>query len=498
MLNRTLRPLPRNQFDYWKAQHLLNRAGFGGTPEQIRALTEMGLDNAVEHIVEFEQIPAEAVERDQFDSRIMRPRTEEERQMLARARQSGDETIVEQYRQEREQRQAADRQQIVEMKKWWLKRMIMTPRPLQEKLTLFLHGHFATGYRTIEDSYHMFMQNQLFRAHATGNFKQLTHAIIKDPAMIRYLNNNQNNRRAPNENLARELMELFTLGEGNVYSENDIKQGARALTGYTYYDDEFRFNDRNHDTDPKRILGAVGNFDGDDLVNLIYRHKEVSQFICWKLYRYFVNDLPGEPDRDRQEFILNIAEQFRKSDYEFRPVLKALFQSAHFYDESNVAAVVKSPIQLIVQAVRSFHTPARDLGALLSAAALMGQNIFEPPSVKGWEGGRAWINTATLFVRQNTLVYLLTGKRPNVYDWQADTQKYDPSHLVSHLQNESSRVESDDAVQYLLRFCLGQKAREERTRVLQDFVRSHGGRIDNDMTVALLSLITAMPEYQLC
>lgn len=498
MADSSLRALPRTEFDYWKAQHLLNRAGFGGTPMQARALADMGLEAAVDYIVDYDGASFEPVVADAFDRNIMRPPTADEQRMAREARQSNDEAALGQIQAERQRRQAADRRQLSDLRKWWLRRMIMSPRPLEEKLTLFWHGHFATGYRTIEDSYHMFQQNQLFRSHATGNFKQLTHQIIRDPAMIRYLDNNQNRAQAPNENLARELMELFTLGEGNAYTERDIKEGARALTGYTYYDDEFRFIPEQHDRGAKRILGASGPLDGDDLVEIIFRRDECSQFICLKLYRYFVNDLPGEPPKSTQEFIIRLAREFKSGRYEVKPILKTLFRSRHFYDRAHMASLIKSPIQLTVQTIRSLHTPTRDLSVLASATDLMGQDLFQPPSVKGWDGGRAWINTSTLFVRHNLLIYLLTGQRPNASNWAADATRFDAMHLVDHLRTSGNRIPADDAAAYLLRFCLGTEPHPERVAVLQKFVASHGGHVDNNMLIALLSLITAMPEYQLC
>jgi uncharacterized protein (DUF1800 family) len=494
-----LKPLNPQDFDYWKAVHLLNRAGFGGTPAQARALTNMGLDAAVDYIVDYEKVDAPPVAEDEFDKDIMRPANAEERMEVEQARRSRNEALLEKYRQEREQRQMADRRQMAQIQKWWLRRIIETPRPLEEKMTLFWHGHFATGYRSIEDSYHMFQQNQFFRANATGSFADLVYGIIRDPAMLRYLNNDQNRKEKPNENLARELMELFTLGEGNLYNERDIKEGARALTGYTFEDDLFVFREQMHDKDDKNILGQKGKWDGVDFCRIILSTKTPSEFICWKLYRYLVSDLPGDPDKDRQGFIVKWAREFRDNNYQIKPLLKTLFKSAHFYDEANRAALIKNPVQLIVQAIRSLHTPARNLAALASAADLMGQNIFFPPSVKGWDGGRAWINTSTLFVRQNLMIYLLTGRRPDAYEWQADGRDYDPTHLVDHLTEQpAGEADVQHIIKYLLRFALGTQPHEERVQTLVKFVNDNGGVIDKPMLVALLSLIAAMPEYQLC
>ncbi len=497
MANPTLKPLPAARFDYWRAHHLLNRAGFGGTPGQVRALANMGLDDAVDYIVDYATIDVPPVRADAFDAGIMRPLSEQDRRRQREAQRDGDEDTLSAFRAERQQRQRADRRQMAAFQEWWLERLIESPRPLEEKMTLFWHGHFATGYRAIEDSYHMFRQNQTFRVNAVGNFGALVHAIIHDPAMLRYLNNDQNRRQRPNENLARELLELFMMGEGNGYTEQDIREGARALTGYTFEDDAFVFRPRLHDGGEKRILGHAGTWDGDDFVDIILANDYTAEFITLKLYRFFVNDLPDGPDRDRRLFLQKLSQRFRTGKYELRPVLKTLFRSEHFYDDANVAAQIKSPVQLIVQAIRGLHTPVRSVRALIEAADLMGQNIGYPPSVKGWDGGRAWINTSTLFVRQNVLVYLLTGRRPHAYAWQTDGASYDATHLVEHLHTAGS-PDPRDVVLYLLRFNLGVDPRPQRVETLLRFVEDAGGRIDNAVLIGLLSLIGAMPEYQLC
>jgi uncharacterized protein (DUF1800 family) len=494
----SLRELKPQDFDYWKANHLASRAGFGGTPSQVRALHQLGLDGAVDYIVDYEKLQYAPVKDNQYASDIMRPPTEEERLMIAEARRTNNEAIRERLQQERQRRQAADREQMRDVQKWWLKRIIETTRPLEEKMTLFWHGHFATGYRAIEDSYHMFLQNHFFRANATGNFADLVFGIIRDPAMLEYLNNNQNRRQSPNENLARELMELFTLGEGNVYSERDIKEGARALTGYTFEDDEFTFRRDMHDTDEKTIFGQKGKWDGVDFCRMILSQRVCSEYICWKLYRYFVNDLPGTPDKNTQGFIVRLARVMRDNNYALKPVLKTLFRSEHFYDHANRASVIKNPVQLIVQAIRSMRTPVRNLGALVNAADLMGQNLFYPPNVKGWDGGRAWINTSTMFVRQNLMIYLLTGRRPEGYEWDADGSAFDALHLIEEIPASADEPTLRRDVVHLLRFNLGTQPHPDRIDTLVTYVNENGGALNNDTLIALLSLIAAMPEFQLC
>lgn len=501
MATSPLRSLKPKDFDYWKASHLLNRAGFGGTPSQARALARLGLDEAVDYLVDYEKVTAPADDTGTFDADIMRPPTEEERAEQRRARQQNDEAALERFQRERNRRQASDRGQIAAMQRWWFKRLVESGRPLEEKMTLFWHGHFATGYRTIEDSWHMLVQNQLFRQHATGSFADLCFAIIRDPAMLEYLDNDENRRSSPNENLARELMELFVLGEGNGYTERDIKEGARALTGFSFEDDAFVFRRGQHDDGRKSILGQTGAFDGDGFLKILLSRPACSEFICWKLYRFFVNDAPdqnGAPEKEVQQIVLKLARHLRDNEYQLKPVLKALFTSEHFYAPENTAALIKSPVQLVVQAIRSLRTPVRSLAALASACDLMGQDLFYPPNVKGWDVGRSWINTSTFFIRQNVVVYLLTGRRPDQYPWDADSAVYDAMHLVDHLREDGGTPSTREAVAYLARFMLGVEPHPQRLDRLVKFVEETGGSLDNDRLVATLALIGAMPEYQLC
>lgn len=500
MLTTGTEPLRGTDFDYAAARHLLMRAGFGGTPAQVRALADGGLDKAVDTLVKYEGVAYDPVSPDDFDRDIIKPLTAEERAELLRARRDKDEAVVERYQRRENEAKAADRRQVAEMQRWWLRRMIESPRPLEEKMTLLWHGHFASGYRTVEDSWNMFQQNQLFRRYATGNFATLVLEVIRDPAMIKYLDNDDSRKGRPNENLARELMELFTLGEGSGYTEGDIKEGARSLTGYTFADNEFIFRDGNHDADAKVIFGKRGKWNGDDFARMILSQKACSEFICGKLYRAFVNDSRSRSVADaraQQEFVRKLAAQLRQEQYELKPVLRTLFRSAHFYAPENRGAVIKSPVQLVAQMIRDFHTPPRQLSALAAACDLMGQNLYQPPNVKGWDGGQSWINTSTLFVRQNVAVYLLTGRRPDIYDWELDTERWNALALVEHLRRDGV-IPTDAAVDWLLRMALATEPHPERRAQLQAFARQAGAALDNDRVVAILALITALPEYQLC
>ena len=493
-------------FRYEQARHLLWRAGFGGTPEQIQTLVGWGPEKSVDYLLDMDKVEYEEVKVTQFDKNIIRPPNREEQEKVRQARQKQDETILAQIRVIQQEREQNDREQMRDIQKWWLRRMIETPRPLEEKLTLFWHGHFATGYRAVENSYHMFLQNDFFRKNAAGNFGDMLYGIIRDPAMLRYLNNNDSRKNKPNENLAREIMELFSLGIGN-YSERDIKEGARALTGYTYFDDQFTFQKNNHDAGGKNILGASGNLDGDGFVRAILDQKACSRYIARKLYKYFVADIPPleatDNDRDldpaAKSAIADLASTLKSGDYALRPMLKRMFLSEHFYDASIRNQQIKSPVQLVVGAIRSLNTPVRSLSLLNDATDLMGQNLFMPPSVKGWDGGRSWINTSTLYVRQNIMAFLLTGKKPQGYDAMSNQEKFDPQPLLGQLAKADPGAEKDPAkvAEFLLKLTLG-TAPASATGVLTDFAKSLNTGVTDDLVIGMLLLITAMPEYQLC
>jgi uncharacterized protein (DUF1800 family) len=496
----SLQPIRKAEFDFAAARHLLWRAGFGGTPDQVQMLVSWGPEKAVDHLLNFDAVPFEEPAADAFDKDIMRPLNDEERREERRAQQMRDEDTLAKFRVRRQQAEQTDREQIRRIQQWWLKRMVETPRPLEEKMVLFWHGHFATSYRTIENSYHLYLQNQFFRKHALGNFGDLLTGIIRDPAMLKYLNNDTSRKGQPNENLARELMELFSLGVGN-YEEQDIKEGARALTGYSFRDDEFVFQRNNHDTGAKNLLGVRGSLDGDGFVKAILNHPACGRFIAAKLYRYFVGDLPSGRralDSAAEKVVSELAGSFA-SDYELKPALRKLLLSRHFYDPMLRGEQVKSPVQLVVGALRSLNTPARDLGTLTDALNMMGQNILFPPSVKGWDGGRSWINTATMFVRQNTLVFLLTGQRPRGRDGNAANEKYDPSPLLSGLADAfpGSTEDRGALLDALLEFALATPNPAGKAAAA-DLWNTSKGKPNAQALTELLMLITAMPEYQLC
>jgi uncharacterized protein (DUF1800 family) len=498
-LRRAWEPIAASDFGFDQARHLLWRAGFGGTPAQVSAIAGIGPERAVDYLLETPDAGSDTPEADLFDRTIMRPYNEEEARMAAQARRSRDEDALASLRAMRQQAQVRDRRQMREIQRWWLTRLIETPRPLEEKMTLFWHGHFATSYRTIEDSYHMFLQNQRFRRHALGNFGTLLGEIIRDPAMLAYLDNNDSRKGRPNENLARELMELFSMGVGH-YSEQDIKEGARALTGYTFRDDDFVFDRENHDGDPKRIFGRTGAFDGEGFVAAILAQRATGVHMTRKLYAFFVGDLPDDPRAlsPAQDAALDeMRSTFVRHRYELKPMLRELLLSNHFYSNAVRGQRIKSPAELVVGGVRELRTPVRDLSALLGAMEMMGQNLFFPPSVAGWAGGRSWINTSTMFVRQNTLAFLLTGRKPSGRDALADRQAYDPGPIMGELRDALGEGDDEHVVRSVLRYTLG-RTPAHAVDALRGVLVRRGGARDGEALRDMLLLVAAMPEYQLC
>jgi len=494
----SMKPIPADRFGYDEARHLLSRAGFGGTRDQIKVLLEWGPEKSVDHLLD-DRAAMNEFEQPRFNAEIVKPIPEETRRAYRLALAAGDKDGIKKFQMIRQKMRRADRVQIKNMQQWWLRRMIETPHPFIEKMTLFWHGHFATGYRGVDNSWHMFMQNMFFRRNAIGSFETLLNGIIHDPAMLRYLNNNNNVRRSPNENLAREIMELFALGSG--YTEKDIKEGARALTGYTFKHNDFIFRKRVHDASEKRIFGRRGSFDGDGFVRLILGRKQCAPFLTGKLYRFFVNEIPDPKSPEGKAVrsaMRKMSLRFLRSKYRIKPVLRELFLSEHFYDPSNRARLIKSPIELIVGTCRTLGTPLRRMDVTMTSADRMGQTLFFPPSVKGWEGGRSWINTATVFERQNAAAYLITGTTPFSVN-RSNEHPYHPSSLLDDLriEGESAAFDPRRVSPYLAKLVLGETATDRHTTALETYFRRNNNTIDKSTIAGALALLAASPEYQL-
>ncbi|PHS03439.1 MAG: hypothetical protein COA78_17820, partial [Blastopirellula sp.] len=278
---------------------------------------------------------------------------------------------------------------------WWLYRLLDTPDQLQEKMTLFWHGHFATGAEKVREPRLMYRQNQFLREHALGRFPDLVQGISRDPAMLIYLDSVTNRKSHPNENYAREVMELFCLGEGN-YTEKDVQEVARCFTGWEIRREKFRFNQFQHDTGEKTILGETGPFGGEKAVNIILKQKAAPRFIVRKMIRYFMFDEPKPSDA----LVDPLAEKFFNEDYDIARLVERILTSQLFFSEYCIGRKVRSPIEFAVGLLRGLESKA-NVYRLRQELAQLGQELFYPPNVKGWDGGRAWINSSTLLGRAN-------------------------------------------------------------------------------------------------
>lgn len=302
----------------------------------------------------------------------------------------------------------ADTRKIIEqgfeLRAWWLHEMLASPSPLTERMTLFWHNHFATSQQKVRAGQLMYRQNVLLRREALGNFATLLHAVARDPAMLIYLDNAGSRRQAPNENFAREVMELFTLGEGR-YGERDVKEAARAFTGWSLDRESLEFVDRRawHDAGEKTVLGQSGRFDGGGVIDILLARPETAELVAAKLWREFVSPQPDAAEVKRW------ARRFRDARYETKPLLETILTADAFWSPANRASLIKSPIDFVVGTLRTFAIQPDDLRPAVFVAAALGQNPFSPPNVKGWPGGEAWIDSATLLGRKQFLERLFRG-----------------------------------------------------------------------------------------
>jgi uncharacterized protein (DUF1800 family) len=306
---------------------------------------------------------------------------------------------------------------------WWLLRMVQSPAPLQEKMTLFWHGHFATGADKVAQARAMLRQNELLRSHAVGKFGPLVSAISRDVAMLIYLDSTENRKTRPNENYARELMELFCLGPGN-YTEQDIKEIARCFTGWEVRRHAFQFNTYQHDRNTKSFLGETGNFDGDDAIRIILKQPAAANFIAGKLIRFLVLD--ERPMTER--YAAPVAAALRESEFDIGVALDMILRSRIFYSEAAIAKKIKSPVELAIGTLR-FLGASVNMQQLADRLDRLGQRPLYPPNVKGWDGGRTWINAATVLSRAN-LVADITGSEQTSYaagsfnDWIQENREF--------------------------------------------------------------------------
>ncbi|MEX0958678.1 MAG: DUF1800 domain-containing protein [Burkholderiales bacterium] len=403
-----LRPISSADWNAARAAHLLERAGFGGTPEEIARLAAMSPEGAVRHLVDHKSIPNEHLAP--FDHSgahdpglepfpPSRPAATE----LAKKQGEALGVKVKPSGNRRIQPVAdrffywlrASRLETHRVAYWWANRMLTTHRPLEEKMTLFWHGHFATSEVKVRDYRKMLLQNELFREKGTGNFRELMIGVAQDPAMLAFLDAGVNVKGAPNENFAREIMELFTMGVGN-YTETDIREAARAFTGWNFVDLDFVVRPDEHDGASKTVLGRTGPFDGIEVIDIILEEPVTAEYLAGKLYRYFVReDLTPQTQR-------KLAAMFRDSGYEIGPLLTTMFLSRDFYSQASVASRIKSPVELVISTYKKLGlTEVPGVPDFNEVTASLGQHLLFPPTVAGWAQGRSWITPGLLLARGN-------------------------------------------------------------------------------------------------
>jgi uncharacterized protein (DUF1800 family) len=446
--------------DIWNlrwAAHLYRRAGFGAPPAKVgsttsswdalRAAVDKGMQPSLDELF----IGAEGGDT------------------FAKLMDSLGKRIAQNSRQFRQIN-------ISKLQGWWLYRMLFSPHPLRERLTLFWHDHFATSVAKVGSVPLMYGQNELLRRHALESFRMLLEQIGRDPAMVIWLDNNRNTKGNPNENYAREIMELFSVGVGN-YTEKDIQETARAFTGWGAAGGKYVFNALLHDNGEKSVLGQTGNWDGDDIVRILLEQPAAARFIIRKMYRHFVSEI-DPPDG----LLEPLEKQLRKSDYDIAGCLRTMLSSALFFSRHSYRQRIKGPVEYVVSLLRAFDGKSA-MDALATAMEGMGQSLFAPPNVKGWDGGVAWLNSATLLARHNFAWKLLVGGN--------DDMRYhlNPSDLAdSHGKNLREKV--DFLLDLLLQSDVSKAARQQLVAFRK---KDKSKKSFTRITHAILT----MPEYQL-
>jgi uncharacterized protein (DUF1800 family) len=487
-----LKALSNERWNFTTAAHLLNRAGFGGTPEEIERLVSLGPDGAVLRLVDYEKIP-DSTRNPEW------AKPDPQRQERLRQARNADPETRRQIVQEERRKQ---REHLIELKGWWLRRMAKGPRPFQEKMTLFWHGHFATSMEKVRDAYLMWKQNDLFRRHATGNWQEMLTAVAKDPAMLIWLDQGQSRKEHPNENFARELMELFTLGEGH-YTEKDVTEGARALTGWMYdrMNQEFVERPGAHDDGGKTFLGRTGQLTGADVLEQIVAQPQAARFIMAKLWNFFAGESPGP------ELTTELAAIFRANNGHFKPALTAMFRCEEFYADTIICNQIKSPVQWLAGSVRALERELPPPRVCFWLTRNLGQDLFAPPNVKGWDGGPSWITTNTLLERYNEAAVLaqgdlslMRGAFPNLAKNPQAGNRFENTKLApvdaQKILTPEERRNKETLVTALETRLLQGKLRGKQEQTLREYLDARE-TLDDDVVLNVIRLMMSTPEYQL-
>jgi uncharacterized protein (DUF1800 family) len=361
--------------------HLYNRLGFGITYPEAKALSEKSMNEIVQALIVTSSVGAYITEISKEE-----------------AMQINDGMKDESQRQEMRQ---IVKQKNRNLNLAWMKKLLETKNVLLEKQTLFWHNHFACR---VQQPYLMQELNNIHRRFAFANFRDLLVEVSKSPTMLLYLNNQQNRKEHPNENFARELMELFTLGRGN-YTEQDVQEAARAFTGWAFnrQNGEFEFREKAHDEGEKNIFNRKGNFGGEDVINMIMSNKQTAIFICRKMYRYYVNENVNDAH------VKELADFYYQNQYNTGALVKKIFSSPWFYSPENIGCNIKSPVEFIVGLSRQFGIKFSNDSVLIKMQNALGQTLFSPPNVAGWPGGKNFIDSSTLLLRMKLPSLLLNN-----------------------------------------------------------------------------------------
>ena len=403
-----LAPIGASDWNYDFAAHLLERAGFGGTPEEIEALAKMSPAQAIARMVRVDPnrtAGLQPFEHSGVHDPGLEPFPPSRPAVTDLAKEKGEALGIKvKPTGNRRLQPVVDkffywlRASALETNRvayWWTNRMLTNPQPLQEKMALFWHGHFASNEAKVRDYRKLLAQLEIFEKQGTGNFRNLTVAVAQDPAMLTFLDAGVNVKGAANENFAREIMELFTLGVGN-YTEKDIREAARAFTGWNFVDLKFVVNQNQHDDGEKTFLGKTGRFDGVQIIDIIMQQPATADYIAGKIYRYLVRE-DLSPALQKQ-----LGAVLRDSHYEITPLLEKIFLSRDFYSKASVGTQIKSPVQLAVSTYKKLGLKSiPGVPDFNSATSALGQQLFAPPTVAGWAGGQSWITPGLLLERGN-------------------------------------------------------------------------------------------------
>lgn len=454
--------------------HLYSRAGFGLSPKELTQKNSLSIQTEVEKLIK------KATKNTPFSNQKITLEEDGEMEMA--------------NKKDRQQLRKKGRQMVAQMNTDWLQSMATTDNPLLERMSLFWHDHFACRI-----TQPLLVANYMtaIRSNALGNFRDLLLAVSKSAAMIRYLNNQQNRKQKPNENFAREVMELFTIGRGN-YTENDIKEAARAFTGWSSdLKGEFVFREFWHDKGEKTFMETTGNFGGEDIINIILARKETAFFIVKKVYQYFVNEKINE------KRVENLANYFYKNDYDIAKLMQNIFTSSWFYEKENMGTKIKSPIDLLVGVMKMIDIDFKNNKAILFYEKALGQILFNPPNVAGWQGGKAWIDNSTLLTRLNFVSYLFGQVEMSIKvkeEFEANIRNKAMKRFVADvsadkLVREFSRYSKEELLQEMSTRLVAPDI-SKKTKIIDEYTIKNGTKADYIKSLAMQ--LMSLPEYQLC